>query len=485
MPLDPADIPKAMWAEVAPGGSELYTSAGQDILVYRTADLVPGAAEAPHPARVLRGAVPPGGIAGATFYRGRLYLASQGSGHPALWSLDPFAGGALRAEAVLPVAAESEGLDVLIARGGLLHWLLSPVAPGGARPTYGTGHSELVTLVPAAMSRLHLTARHAGRRVEATVRLVVSGHPLPVAGATVRGAGRTARTGADGVARLTLPAGLRVTLRATKGRLRRGHRVRARLGPTARRAGRRRARRGAAGAGGTAAGVRDSRTAGRTVRTPSVSSTGSRPSRSASAKACATSLTGPAGTPAAFSRSAHSVARRRRERRLDQQRAELVAVRQPRGVRREALVGRELRPRRAPRRAARRSRRCRTASAKSAVGGRERLVRRDRRVAVAHPRRHDAGVEMRRGLVEQRRERAVHQRDLDALSVPAALARLQRGERSPSSAYSPQIMSIERGADLQRPAVGLAGDRHQPAHRLEQQVVAGQPRASARRSRTR
>ena len=32
----------------------------------------------------------------------------------------------------------------------------------------------------------------------------------------------------------------------------------------------------------------------------------------------------------------------------------------------------------------------------------------------------------------------------------------------------------ERGADLQRPAVRLAGDRHQPAHGLQQQVVAGQ-----------
>ena len=32
----------------------------------------------------------------------------------------------------------------------------------------------------------------------------------------------------------------------------------------------------------------------------------------------------------------------------------------------------------------------------------------------------------------------------------------------------------ERGADLQRPPVGLARDRHQPAHRLQQEVVAGE-----------
>ncbi|MGZ6695212.1 MAG: hypothetical protein ACXVFL_06145 [Solirubrobacteraceae bacterium] len=222
VPLDPADIPKAMWAEVAPGGRELYTSAGGDVLVYRTADLVAGAAVPPRPARVLRGVVPAGGITGATFYRGRLYLAGQGAGLPRLWSLDPVAGGALRVEAELPVAAESEGLDVLIARGGLLQWLLTPFAPGGAKPTYGTGHSELVTLVPHAMDRLHVAARRAGRRVEATVRIVVSGHPLPVAGATVRGARRAATTDAHGVARIALPAGRTVSLRATKGRLRPG-----------------------------------------------------------------------------------------------------------------------------------------------------------------------------------------------------------------------------------------------------------------------
>ena len=33
----------------------------------------------------------------------------------------------------------------------------------------------------------------------------------------------------------------------------------------------------------------------------------------------------------------------------------------------------------------------------------------------------------------------------------------------------------DRRADLHRRALGLAGDAHQPAHRLQQQVVAGQP----------
>ena len=43
----------------------------------------------------------------------------------------------------------------------------------------------------------------------------------------------------------------------------------------------------------------------------------------------------------------------------------------------------------------------------------------------------------------------------------------------------------DRGADLQRPPVRLAGDAHQPAHRLQQEVVAGQPARAPRRCRTR
>ena len=41
--LDPADIAKAMWAEVSPGGSELWTSSGRDLLAYDVAAIAPGA----------------------------------------------------------------------------------------------------------------------------------------------------------------------------------------------------------------------------------------------------------------------------------------------------------------------------------------------------------------------------------------------------------------------------------------------------------
>ena len=37
--LDPAEIPKAMWNEVSPDGSLLWTSSGDDLLAYRTADI--------------------------------------------------------------------------------------------------------------------------------------------------------------------------------------------------------------------------------------------------------------------------------------------------------------------------------------------------------------------------------------------------------------------------------------------------------------
>ena len=37
--LDPADIPKAMWAETSPDGSLIWTSSGDDLLAYRSADV--------------------------------------------------------------------------------------------------------------------------------------------------------------------------------------------------------------------------------------------------------------------------------------------------------------------------------------------------------------------------------------------------------------------------------------------------------------
>ena len=226
--LDPADIKKTMWAEVSPGGSELWTSSGRDLLAYDTAALAPGATAPLRPVRRLAGAVPPSGVTGAAFYRGRLLLAGQDGGALQVWSVDVSGATAPVLELELPgVAAESEGLDVLDARGGVLHWLLSPFAPGGRTPTYGTGHSELLSFVGAADARLRVRATPAhlvaGRttRVTVTVTHRYAGRVHRVSGARVALGESHALTGRDGTARLRVrrvaPGTLRVT--ATKERL--------------------------------------------------------------------------------------------------------------------------------------------------------------------------------------------------------------------------------------------------------------------------
>jgi hypothetical protein len=228
VPLDPADIPKAMWAEVAPGGQQLWTSSGRDLLAYDTAAIAPGATAPPRPIARLAGAVPPSGVTGAAFYRGQLLLAAGDGGVLQVWSVDLTGATPPRLELELPgVAAESEGLDVLDARGGVLHWLLSPFASGGRAPTYGAGHSELLTFVPAADARLRLRATPlqivAGRQttVTATVTARYAGRVHPVQGARVSGGGARARTNRDGTARLRVrrarPGPLRLV--ATKQQL--------------------------------------------------------------------------------------------------------------------------------------------------------------------------------------------------------------------------------------------------------------------------
>jgi hypothetical protein len=226
--LDPADIKKAMWAEVSPGGSELWTSSGRDLLAYDATALVPGAATPLRPVRRLAGAVPPSGVTGAAFYRGRLFLAGQDAGALQVWSIDVTGATAPILELELTgVAAESEGLDVLDARGGVLHWLLTPFAPGGKPPTYGMGHSELLTFVPAADARLRVRVAPArvvaGRTTPVTVTVThrYGGRVHRVSGARVAIGAAHALTGSDGTARLTVrrstAGSVRVT--ATKQRL--------------------------------------------------------------------------------------------------------------------------------------------------------------------------------------------------------------------------------------------------------------------------
>ncbi len=141
--LDPAFIDKAMWAEASPTGQLLWTSSGgvnggKDLLAYdmrqvRAANAAPSGPPL-QPVRVLPGVVPPSGITGATFYKGRLYLAGQGGGPFRVWSVD-VRDGSRRLEIEKTIVGESEGLDLVNVRGGTLHWLITPLLGRGG--TYG------------------------------------------------------------------------------------------------------------------------------------------------------------------------------------------------------------------------------------------------------------------------------------------------------------------------------------------------------------
>ncbi len=174
--LDPAEIPKAMWVERSPDGSLLWTSSGNDLLAYRAADVSPAnAAPGAAPIRAVRrlaGAVPPSGITGAVFRRGRLLLSGYTGGPFRLWSVD-LATGRRRLEIERSIRGESEGLGLMRTLGGELHWLVAPVAAVG-RPTFGPT-SALMHFVPA--------------RGRSGLRVRVARHPLEGRGAARAGHG--------------------------------------------------------------------------------------------------------------------------------------------------------------------------------------------------------------------------------------------------------------------------------------------------------
>ena len=178
--LDPSEIRKAMWNEASPDGELVWTSSGNDLLAYRATDVVPaneGPAGAPiHSVRRLPGAVPPSGITGATFVGGRLFVAGQGGGPFRVWSID-LTTGARVLEAERDIAGESEGLATASVNGGTLQWLIAPFDPQGRPPTYGAGHSTLLSFRPGppdppAARRTGDARRHA---VAAVTRRVTAG----------------------------------------------------------------------------------------------------------------------------------------------------------------------------------------------------------------------------------------------------------------------------------------------------------------------
>jgi hypothetical protein len=203
--LDPAEIPKAMWAETSPDGKLVWTSSGNDLLAYRSSDIVAANAApvAPpiHAARRLTGAVPPTGVTGAVFKDGRLLLAGESDGTYQVWAVDTDTG-KRRLELEMKVCGESEGLDIIRTLGGTLHWLIAPSDPG-CTLTFGPTSALLHFAPPPGRKGLNVKVLKvkAGTlpgRVEAKVRVTRRGHGLP--GARVSFAGASATTGKRGTA---------------------------------------------------------------------------------------------------------------------------------------------------------------------------------------------------------------------------------------------------------------------------------------------
>src|SRR4051794_23788067 len=190
-----------MWVEASPNGELLWTSSGQDLLAYRASDVTaanaaPGAAPI-HSVRRLAGAVPPSGVTGAAFRRGRLLLAgSQGTTYQ-VWSVNVATGARRLALERHNVQGESEGLTAVRLLGGRLHYLVAPLA---AQPTFGPS----VALLHFAAGRW----AHRGLRVRTSsqdastltprVKVTVRRGGRPVRGVRVSVAGFRARTNRRG-----------------------------------------------------------------------------------------------------------------------------------------------------------------------------------------------------------------------------------------------------------------------------------------------
>jgi hypothetical protein len=202
--LDPAEIPKAMWAETSPDGSRIWTSSGNDLLAYRSSDVSRANRGGVHVIQAVRrlvGAVPPSGVTGAVFWKGKLLLAGEDHGAFQVWSVDTNTG-ARQLEVEKRICGESEGLDVITTLGGELHWLIAP-AGGGCELTFGPT-SALIHMIPRP-GHLRLKVRVTDTKVgtipgtvRATVRVKRDGYPLP--GARVAFAGGHAQTGKLGLA---------------------------------------------------------------------------------------------------------------------------------------------------------------------------------------------------------------------------------------------------------------------------------------------
>lgn len=224
--LDRAEVPKAMWAEVSPDGRLVWTSSGRDLVAYRSADIseshaATGPTSAPIRAvRRLRRAVPPSGAHGGAFWRGRLLLSGSRRGVPQVWAVNLRTGKRTLQLRLPGTRAEVEGLAVAAAGGGTLQLLLAPGTT--RRPTYGAGHSELLSFVPRSY-RVTASASLKGSTllVRAALRAAAA-RSRPLEGATVRVRGRSGRTDSAGEVSFTLsrPPRQPLTVTVAKGGLR-------------------------------------------------------------------------------------------------------------------------------------------------------------------------------------------------------------------------------------------------------------------------
>ena len=91
---------------------------------------------------------------------------------------------------------------------------------------------------------------------------------------------------------------------------------------------------------------------------------------------------------------------------------------------------------------------------------------------VAHALRRRAGHEIEQRLVGEHADQRVHQRHVDVAALAGVLALLQRRRDGERGIDAGEHVG-ERDAEPHRLAVGRAGDVHDAAHALHQQVVAG------------
>ena len=202
--LDPADIPKAMWAEVSPDGKQIWTSAGKDLLVYNTADINPANAQPTgpllKPVRRLVGVVPEHGITGATFSGGRLFLAGQDGDTFKITSVS-LTSGAPRSEVEQTIAGESEGLDFDPVFGGTLQWQVQPFPDTGHPPTFAKDKATVLSFLPKAQAKVVVKVSPAKATVgkRKTFKFTVAnGAGMPLKGVTVKFAGKKTKTDAKG-----------------------------------------------------------------------------------------------------------------------------------------------------------------------------------------------------------------------------------------------------------------------------------------------